>query len=366
MNCKLVTLALLISQVGFAESQYTHWINYTAANGMPDDKVTSVAIDHERVWAGTENGLVLLVGGRIERVFQPADGLAHRFVTGVAVDSKTGDVWISTFGGLSQYSGGHFHNYSSSSSGLANDIVYGVGLQGDNVWAATTAGISRLNVRTGEWTVFSERNAPLHEPWSYGISVSDKKVYVAVWGGGMLEFDIAGEYWKPYNDPDGEMEIVLFRNQGLIHDIVSSVSWNPDSKMVWASTYFGLSGYDGRNWHNYLSTDSGVASDFINAAKSVGPYVWACTDKGLSRLNFKDNTWETYRVNAQSGRGEIIMTDGNGKVTKRETPTALAHSYILNIDVQNDDIWVATAKGLSHGTISHKENESHANLRSQR
>ena len=77
-----------------------------------------------------------------------------------------------------------------------------------------------------------------------------------------------GNYWKPYTDPDEEMEIVLFKNQGLIHIIVSDVAWNPDTKMIWASTYFGLSGYDGRNWHNYLTKDSGLASDFINAPKS--------------------------------------------------------------------------------------------------
>ncbi len=346
-----------------AESSYWNWANYTVANGMPADKVTCVAIDGNHIWAGTENGLVLITNQRIERVFRPADGLANQFVTGIAVDAKTGDVWISTFGGLSQFSGGHFHNYTSTSSGLANDIVYAVGFEGENLWAATTAGISRLNTRTGEWTIFSERNAPMHEPWSYGIALGDGKVYFAVWGGGVLEYDIAGDYWKPYTDPDGEMEIVLFRNQGLIHDIVSGVSWNPATKMLWASTYFGLSGYDGRNWHNYLSTDSGLASDFINATASVGPYVWACTDKGLSRLNFQTNIWETYRVNQQTGRGEVVTTGHDGRSVRRETPTALAHSYILNIAVEGDEIWVATAKGLSHGTISQKERKSYANTR---
>jgi len=29
--------------------------------------------------------------------------------------------------------------------------------------------------------------------------------------------------------------------------------------------------------------------------------------------------------------------------------TAPAHNYTFGIDFQNDDIWVATAKGLSHG-----------------
>jgi hypothetical protein len=29
--------------------------------------------------------------------------------------------------------------------------------------------------------------------------------------------------------------------------------------------------------------------------------------------------------------------------------TAPAHNYVLGVDFQGDDIWVATAKGLSHG-----------------
>ena len=232
---------------------------------------------------------------------------------------------------------------------MANDIVYGVAIQDEYVWVATTAGTNRFNTRTGEWSIFSEKNAPIHEPWSYGIAVAEKKVYVAIWGGGVLEYDIAGGYWKPYTDPDGEMEIVLFKNQGLIHIIVSNIAYNKDTQMFWASTYFGLSGYDGRNWHNYLSTDSGLASDFINAPKSRGDEVWACTDKGLSYLNYKTNTWVTYRPNAKTGRGEIVITEPDKKVTTLETPTSLAHNYILNMDFQGDDIWVATATGLSHG-----------------
>ena len=325
------------------------WENFGTANGMPDEKVLCVAVDGENVWAGTENGLVLLTKGHIKKVYTTQDGLVNRMVTGVAVNHETGDVWLATFGGLSRLSGGQFKNYTNLTSGLANDIVYGVGIQGEFVWAATTAGISRFNTRTGEWTIFSEKNTPLHEPWSYGIAVGEKKVYVAVWGGGLLEYDIAGGYWKPYNDPDGEMEIVLFQNQGLIHDIVSNVAYNPDTKMIWASTYFGLSGYDGHNWHNYLSTDSGVASDFINAVQSRGDEVWACTDKGLSYLNFKTNIWTTYRPAKDGKGGEAIVTLSDKKTKTFQTATSIAHNYILNLAFQGEDIWVATATGLSHG-----------------
>ena len=41
------------------------------------------------------------------------------------------------------------------------------------------------------------------------------KVYFAMWGGGLIEYDDKqGKYMKPYTDPDEEMEIVLFKNQG--------------------------------------------------------------------------------------------------------------------------------------------------------
>ena len=352
---------------GQTPNLYTKWENFTTANGMPDAKVFSVAVDGERVWAGTENGLVLIEHSKVSKVFTTADGLPNRVVTGIAVDQKTGDVWLSTFGGLSQFSGGKFQNYTSMTTGLANDIVYGVAIQDDFVWVATTAGINRLNTRTGEWSIFSEKTAPMHEPWSYGIAVGEQKVYVAVWGGGVLEYDIAGGYWKPYDDPDGEMELVLFKNQGLIHDIVSGISYNHDTKMFWASTYFGMSGYDGHNWFNYLSTDSGLASDFVNATQTRGDDVWACTDKGLSYLNFKTNTWVTYRPNKETGKGEIVITASDKKMTRIETRTSLAHNYVLNLAFQGEDIWVATAAGLSHGIHeSHKEGKSDEQARASR
>ena len=350
----LATLfSLAISTLATAQNPplYTRWENFTQANGMPEGKVFCGTVDGERVWAGTDDGLVLIENNKVARVFKPEDGLAHRVVMAIAVDPETGGLWIGTFGGLSYYSGGQFENYKNLSSGLLNDVIYGVAVQGHYVWVATTAGISRLDTYNREWKNWSEFNAPFHEPWTYGVVVASDigKIYFAMWGGGLIEYDMATGTMKPYTDPDDEMEMVLFRNQGLIHIIVSNVAYDPDSKMVWASTYFGLSGYDGRNWHNYLNKDSGLASDFINAPKSRHNEVWACTDKGLSYFNFKSNTWVTYLPDKQTGQGEIDITWPDGKKTKLHTPTSLAHNYILNMDFQGQDIWVATANGLSHG-----------------
>jgi ligand-binding sensor domain-containing protein len=328
---------------------YTKWINYTAANGFPKGEVYCVTVDGSRVWAGTSHGLVLLEDGRVKSIFSTDDGLASRAVMSIAADKQNGDVWVGTFGGLSLYSGGKFKNYTNLTSGLANDLVYGVALQGQFLWVATAAGVNRLDTNTGTWSIFNETNAPFNEPWAYGISVAQQKVYFAVWGGGVLAYDLAKLTWKPFTDPDGEQELVLYRNQGLIHNIVSSVSYNPDTKTFWASTYFGLSGYDGRNWHNYLTKDSGLASNFINAVQSRGDDVWSSTQSGLSQLDTRTNTWITYSRDQKTGRGEILVTSADGNKQRIVTETSLAHSYILNTAFQGDDIWVATAQGLSHG-----------------
>ena len=57
----------------------------------------------------------------------------------------------------------------------------------------------------------------------------------------------------------------------------------------------------------------------------------------------------TYRPVKKGTGGVVLLTGADNKVSQRETPNFLAHNYILNLAFQGDDIWVATAKGLSHG-----------------
>jgi ligand-binding sensor domain-containing protein len=321
------------------------WENFTTANGLPNNHVFCVLVDGNRIWAGTENGLALYENGKW-KVFGTADGLGHRVVLSLALDRTTGDVWAGTMGGLSRISAGRIDTFTQLNSGLANDIVYGVGVQGQFVWAATAAGASRLDTRTMQWSIFNERNTPMHEIWTYSVSAGDDKVYYAVWGGGVLEYDIKSEFWKDYRDPDGETEIVLFKDQGLIHDITTSVSYV--DKILWVATYFGASRYDGRNWRNFLTKDSGLPSDFLNQIKGVDANrAWFSTDKGLAY--FDGANWAVYRPALDTGKPEMLVRDTDGNTTRIEVDSAPAHNYILGVDFQGDDLWVATAKGLSHG-----------------
>ncbi len=336
-----------VALVGAADMPCFRWENFTTANGLPDNHVFNVAVDGKKVWAATENGLGLYENGKW-KVYRPADGLAHRAVLFVAPDPRTGDVWIATMGGLSRFSAGRFDTYTQLTSGLANDVVYGVSVQGDFVWVATAAGGSRLNTRTGQWSLYNERNTPMYEIWTYGVNATPSKVYYAVWGGGVLEYDVKTERWKDYNDPDGETEMVLYKDQGLVHEITTSVSYVEKEKILWVATYFGASRYDGRNWKNFLEKDSGLPSNFLNQVKAVdGKRAWFSTDKGLAY--YDGENWAVYRPALDTHKPEMLVRDAAGKVTPVATETAPSHNYVLGVDFDGEDIWVATAHGLSHG-----------------
>jgi ligand-binding sensor domain-containing protein len=321
--------------------------NFTTANGLPDDHVFSVLVDGNRIWAATENGLGLYENGEW-KTYNTKDGLAHRAVISLALDKRTGDVWTGTMGGLSRISGGRIDTFNQLNSGLSNDVVYGVSVEGEHVWVATAAGASMLDLQTNQWSLFNERNTPMNEIWVYGVSATPTKVYYAVWGSGILEYDQQKKTWDKYDDPDGETELVLFKDQGLIHEITTSVSYMEKGHILWAATYFGDSRYDGRYWHNFLTKDSGLPSNFTNVVKGVDANrAWFGTDKGLAY--YDGVNWAVYRPSLTAGRPEMTIRNKDGNITPVEVSTAPAHNYVLGIDFQGSDIWVATAKGLSHG-----------------
>ena len=157
--------------------------------------------------------------------------------------------------------------------------------------------------------LFNERNTPMFEIWTYAVSPADDKVYYAVWGGGVLEYDVKTERWKDYNDPDGETEMVLMKDQGLIHEITTSVSYV--DKILWVATYFGASRYDGRYWHNFLRRTAACPATFSTRSKQSTPIAPGSDRKGLA---YYDGTnWAVYRPALDTHKPEMLVRDADGK-----------------------------------------------------
>ncbi len=327
---------------------YTRWKQFTVKEGLPNDHIFAVKADGPRVWVGTEDGLACIdkATGKIQK-WTEKEGLPWRAVTGIDVNKKTGEVWLALFGGgLARFSGGRFDHWHQLNSGLVNDVVYAVAVENDNVWAATTAGASRFNTVTGEWTVYTEKNAPMEEIWNYGVNYNNGRVFLAVWGSGVLEFDIATQRWKEYLDPDGEMEIDLYRDDGIVHVITTGVSYVDD--VLWISTYFGCCRYDGRHWRGFFSKEGGLPSEFNNNVKARSANeAWFCTDKGLGVIaDFSTNTWVQYTAGPNPPAGKAVVKQGTDTLETVDLAAGVPHTYIICADMDGKDAWVGTSKGL--------------------
>jgi len=335
---------------------YMRWEQFTVADGLPNDHVFAVEAAGDLVWIGTEGGLACYdkTTGKI-RSWGEKDGLPWQVVSSLDANPKTGELWIGFFGGgLARFSGGRFDHFHQLNSGLVNDVVYGVAVENDNVWAATTAGASRYNTITKQWTIYTEKNAPMEEIWNYGVCYDAGKVHLAVWGSGVLEFDVATERWKDYLDPDGEMEIDLYRDDGLVHVITTAVS-HIDGVM-WVATYFGMNRYDGRHWRGYYADETGLPSDFGNGVTGRGANeAWFATDKGLAAVvDFPSDTWVTYTRDPATRSGRAVITRAGKVIRTVKTPTGIPHNYTLCVEFDGDDVWVGTSKGLGRATAEGK------------
>ena len=112
----LAVVALAIPAVATGEETlsppvYQRWETFRIADGLPSDKVFCVAVDGDRVWAGTDRGLARYEAGEWT-VYTKKDGLTHDAVLALAVDPATRDLWAGTMGGLTHWSAGRFRGFT--------------------------------------------------------------------------------------------------------------------------------------------------------------------------------------------------------------------------------------------------------------
>jgi ligand-binding sensor domain-containing protein len=94
-----------------------------------------------------------------------------------------------------------------------------------------------------------------------------------------------------------------------------------------------------------------------------GNRAWFSTDKGLA---YYDGTnWAVYRPALDTHKPEMLVRNAAGAVKEMAVESSPAHNYILGVDFQGDDLWVATAQGLSHGIRQYGSTEGAEAIRVQ-
>ena len=313
-------------------------------DGFPTHKVHCVLPASDgKLWVGTWKGLVIRENGKFSKI-GVEQGLSHQMVVCMVEEPRSGDMWIGTMRGLNRYSAGRITVYTQTSCGLPNNVIYGLEIVRDTLWVATAAGLGAMDLKTGNWSIYDHNNTVMHEPWVYSIAGARDRIFVGVWGGGILEYEFSKAIFKEHRDPDRDFHFDLVPDDGPINDVTAWVAWADG--ILWQGTYFGMSRYDGSRWRTWQEKKSPLLSNFVNFIFARGRVAWVGTDRGVSVTDA--DTWVNYHSN-EKGEFLVDVVRPGKQIETRTLPTRLPNDFVLGIWVDDHEAWFATSDGLGHG-----------------
>jgi len=266
------------------QSGITYWdidnsqVNYYQArfhNDMYNDQVTSIAIDDNFVWFGTEFGLVRFEPSENEwKTYDTGLGLRDNYILDVEADEK--NVWIGTLLGLCQLNKETMNEEGFRIKDVAeNDIlnmkVYDIELMNNLLWIGTELGVYVYDKTKQTGGFEDEPDGPQNnEVTAVGV-LEDEEVWFGM-EDGVEVFDMKTKKWKGVPEK-------RFRTSAYINYIVV------DDFSAWLATDDGVLKFDKdtKRWIKFTVED-GLASNKVNYIVLDGDYVWFGTSEGLTQF----------------------------------------------------------------------------------
>jgi ligand-binding sensor domain-containing protein len=309
----LVIGMALVLCVAFVHAQT--FTNFTTSDGLPDNNVHGVAIDHNNnKWFGTQSGVSKYTDSTWT-AYTTADGLIDNDVKCIAVDSS-GNIWAGTDFGVSKFNGTQWTSYTVA-DGLVNNSVTCIMADADgSVWFGTTNGLSHLTGTT--WINHDSLPGNFNTVSCITADASGNK-WIGTWLGGALKFD--------------GTSFVQITSDSLLSSSVICIGIDKNNNK-WLGTYYGISVFDsGDHWKkNYRQTD-GLYNNYVQDIHAdsknniwIGIYADYIQDGGITK--FDGTTWTSYSIT-------------NGLVNQ------LVHNFSID---KKDNLWIATGAGVSKFT----------------
>ena len=200
------------------------WETYRASpDGLVSDYVRSIAVDGDNIWFGTNNGVsVFDIEEGTWTTYGTADGLVNKIVNAIAIDLE-GNKWFGTYNWVSKLDDG----------GTPHD-------KNDDTWTTydSSNGLPFKNISA--ITVDQAGNI-----W-FGTKL---EAYPTEDGYGVCKFNIQDEQCTNYLE------------DSAINAIAVDSSGN-----VWVGTdWDGVYMFNGTTWTNYKTSNSGLASNHVQA-----------------------------------------------------------------------------------------------------
>ena len=134
------------------------WATFTQKDGLASDEVSCIVIDKEQVWFGSGRGVAVYdTLNETWKILTEADGLGSNLITSMAI--RGDQVWFGTFDkGVTvlDKTTGQFTTFTKV-DGLPHNGILSIAIDGDYLWLGTHGGLTRYDSLTGTWTVYTER-----------------------------------------------------------------------------------------------------------------------------------------------------------------------------------------------------------------
>jgi ligand-binding sensor domain-containing protein/serine phosphatase RsbU (regulator of sigma subunit) len=325
--------------------------------GLTDEIVLSMMVDHQgRIWCGTYvGGLFVYEEGAFRKI---PSGQSIEPVASEIYQDRNQRVWIRTFeDGIWLYDEGEF-KYISTRNNLVHDIVTDITEDKfGNIWLATLGGASKYGRVIFE--IFdSEQGLPENQ-----VSALFRDSRGRIW---------CGTYYHLLYMLNGK-SYILGENKGFEQGL-TPLSFAEDAyRNIYIGTDVGLLYHNGRSIQpvrfNGKSTED---RQFFSLLYTPEGELWCATDSGIfiyregratvpegsdSLIDYRVNDLElagNYIYCATEGGISVFSVDGQ-HITNYTTADSLSSNVCLDIvrDFQ-DNIWVATDRGLSKITAGEK------------
>ncbi|MDO5517198.1 MAG: two-component regulator propeller domain-containing protein [Clostridium sp.] len=259
------------------------------------------------------------------------EGLPQASVETMIQDDK-GYIWFGTNDGLARYNGYGFKVYRNE-IGVENSIIgnYIVNLNIDkdnNLWAATTDGLSRINLDTYEIRNYDEDDGFISVNITYVLVTKDNRILVGTSDGlfiynsetdtfTRIDYEYEDEEVKIYSLGEDSLgfiwigstgglrkikinskyECISYENFSALDDGIYDIYC--DDEDVYAGTMeSGLYIINSENTDEYFVVNMDNSQIPSNAVQKVFKdsrgIVWSGTENGLAKYNLKDRTSYTY------------------------------------------------------------------------
>lgn len=342
---------------------------------MGSDDAFAITSHGGEVWFGTFGGGLHRIGtdGRIQR-FNAVEGdpasLPSDNVLSLAFDAR-GELWIGTMSGLVRFDGKRMQRETLPGGDAL--IIYSVTVDGDSIWAGTSAGVYRWR-RNGGWST---------PAWSPMFERPNAVMAMAADGHGEYWLASQGGLW--HTDGDRAPAPIAQDNQGVgVGRVLQTVLMQPDGGL-WVPVPTRGVAYLRSDWRRIASftpaqgLGGGLYRGLATSASGTG--IWLVSSiGGVERLDTASGEVEPLGVHAQrlkelrftsvleDRQGRLWLGHRNGLIRidprtgeKREWSNAEGTDQVpdgTSVDwlVQTGDgsLWLATQMG----SLQHRDGQT--------